>query len=218
MSSADGRPVLRLYGWHPPALSLGWFQPVEPFVQLARSAGLALVRRPTGGGAIHHDQELTFCIVASPGQDGYPASITEAYAWAHDAVAAAVGCLGPVPSLRGGDAPLSVAPRSAGLCFAETTAFDLVDERGRKLVGSAQRRRDGRVLHHGSLPLVASALSPDSASWSELAGRPVPWSEAAEIVAASFASRVQVPWSAPEAAHAEELATAERLAPSLLLA
>ena len=79
LRSADRRPLLRLYGWELQALSLGYFQPLEPFVDVARGAGVVIVRRATGGGAIHHADELTFSIVATPGSDGYSADIVPAY-------------------------------------------------------------------------------------------------------------------------------------------
>ena len=218
LASADSRPVLRLYGWSPAALSLGYFQPVEPFVALAREAGLVLVRRPTGGGAIHHDQELTFGIVATPGRDGYPAAVIEAYEWVHAVLVDALARVGVTVHLRGGDAPLSVRPRTAGLCFADITALDLVDIDGRKLVGSAQRRTGGRVLHHGSIPLEVPALTPGSSSVALRAGRAVARDELAEIVAEVFATRVRGSGLLADTLNADELREAERLAPGCRLA
>jgi len=217
LESVDERPVLRLYGWSPPGVSLGWFQPVEPFVELARSVGADLVRRPTGGGAIHHDDELTFCVVAAPGRDGYPAGTVEAYEWVHGLLADGLEEWGPRLQPRGPGAPLSVRPRDATLCFADHTALDLLDDAGRKVIGSAQRRRGGRVLHHGSLPLSAPALTPDVGSIRKLAGEAVTFDQLAELVAGAFANALglielvaDVPtddeWSA-----AEGLATERRL-------
>lgn len=178
--------MLRLYGWEPAALSLGWFQPREPFEEPARLAGLEIVRRPTGGGAIHHADELTFCLVATPGRDGYPAGIDEAYELVHELLRGALAGLGAQLGFRGGDAPRSVAPRAATLCFDDTTVHDLVDEAGRKVLGSAQRRRAGRVLHHGSLPLSVPALTPAAGALGPCAGRPVSWEEAAAAVEEGF--------------------------------
>lgn len=184
----DPRPALRLYAWEPAALSLGHFQPLEPFVAAARAAGVPIVRRPTGGGAIHHDRELTFCLVARPGEDGYPADVVGAYRWVHELVAGALADLGAELAFRGDDAPLSVRPRDASLCFEETTALDLVDPSGRKLVGSAQRRTQGRVMHHGSIPLARPSLSPGSGSLDVALGRDVGWDEVAESLVARFAT------------------------------
>src|SRR4051794_38396264 len=75
------RPALRFYAWDRPTLSLGYFQPFAD-----RPPGLPVVRRPTGGGAIVHDHELTYALALPPGpwQKGVN--------WAcrmHDAIAAA---------------------------------------------------------------------------------------------------------------------------------
>lgn len=182
----DPRPVLRLYAWRPAALSLGRFQPLEPFLAGAHAAGLAVVRRPTGGGAIHHDDELTFSVVSRPGHDGYPAGIDEAYVCIHAVVREALAGLGVRVEPRGGSAPRSVHPRAATLCFEDTTAHDLVDGQGRKVVGSAQRRTGGRVLHHGSIPLTVPALSPGSGSVGLAAGRAITWDAVAEALVRAF--------------------------------
>lgn len=208
----SARPVLRLYGWDPPALSLGHFQPLGPFEQLARDAGVPIVRRPTGGGAIHHADELTFAFVATPGRHGYPADTVEAYRAVHEVVAAALGDVGAAVAVRGDDVPLSVAPGGATLCFHDTTALDLVvpSHGGGKLVGSAQRRVGERVLHHGSIPLSVPALTPQAASVEQAAGRRVGWDELAEALVARAAARLG-PLDADEPSPDERRA-AERLA------
>lgn len=190
LRGADPRPVLRLYAWEPAALSLGWFQPREAFTAAAASAGAIIVRRPTGGGAIHHDLELTFCIVATPGRDGYPSDVKQAYEFVHEVLREALDSLGVRLHARGGAAPLSTRPRDATLCFDDHTALDLLDSQGRKVVGSAQRRAGGRVLHHGSIPLEVPSLTPDAGSLALAAGRPVSWDEAADALVAAFSARL----------------------------
>ncbi len=212
LRSSDPRPVLRLYAWRPAALSLGYFQPFEPFEALLEGRSLAVVRRPTGGGAIHHDDELTFCLVATPGQGGYPAEIPAAYRWVHDSVRRALAETGARVVYRGDGAPLSVHPRSASLCFLDTTSLDLVDEQGRKVVGSAQRRTGGRVLHHGSIPLQVPELSVGCGSVSDSAGRSVSWDELAEIFVRSFTTTLRNRPLHPEALSSEERRVAGRLA------
>lgn len=190
LNTGDPRPVLRLYRWSPPALSLGWFQPPEPFVELAKRKGLDLLRRPTGGGAIHHDDEVTFCLVAQAEGDGYPEQVVAAYEVVHEVIIHALDQLGVAVSMRGCDMPLSVDPREAGMCFAASTALDLVDEAGRKVVGSAQRRTGGRVLHHGSIPLTIPSLTPEASSVSFVAGRQVHAEELIEVLIDAFESRL----------------------------
>jgi lipoate-protein ligase A len=187
LHSSDERPVLRLYAWDPPGLSLGWFQPAEAFDRAAtEAAGARLVRRPTGGGAIHHEHELTFALVAHPGADGYPAEVVPAYAWVNARLVEALAAVDASVTTRGDDAPLSTRPRDARHCFVDPTALDLVDTAGRKVVGSAQRRVGARVLHHGSVPLRVPALTPGSGSVALAAGRDVGWDELARAVVAAF--------------------------------
>ena len=215
LQGADPRPVLRLYAWDPPALSLGWFQPLDAFDRAAvRAAGAEIVRRPTGGGAIHHDRELTFAVAAPPGRHGYPAGTVEAYRWVHEALVEALARCGARVAFRGGQWPLSVRPRDGSLCFLDHTALDLVDDGGRKVVGSAQRRRGGRVLHHGSVPLVAPALTPGCGSVSLAAGREVGWDELADAVTEAFAVRLAAAGGrlVPGAFSPEELRRADEAA------
>jgi lipoate-protein ligase A len=188
-----GGPVLRLYAWDPPALSLGHFQPRAAFDEAAvRAAGAVMVRRPTGGGAIHHDRELTFSLCAEPGRDGYPAETVEAYRFVHGILQRALAAVGASVVPHGG-ARLSTRPRDGTLCFADHTALDLVDAQGRKVVGSAQRRLAGRVLHHGSVPLEVPRLSPGGGSVALAAGRAVSWDELADEVVAAFAQALPAP-------------------------
>ena len=104
----------------------------------------------------------------------------------HQIVREALGGLGARLSFRGGDAPLSTRPRDGTLCFEDTTAWDLVDGDGRKVVGSAQRHRGGRVLHHGSIPLSVPALSPQGGSVELAIGHAVSWEAVADAIIAGL--------------------------------
>ena len=168
------------------------------------------MRRPTGGGAIHHERELTFAIAAEPGRDGYPAPIVAAYARVHEGLRRALGAVGAAVRPHG-VGPLSTRPRDAAHCFVDLTALDLVDGRGRKVVGSAQRRAGRRVLHHGSIPLEVPALTPDSGSVALAAGRRVGWDELADAVAAALADVLGVVLE-PDALTEAEAARARVLA------
>jgi len=211
LRSKDPAPVLRLYGWRPAALSLGYFQPLEPFLEPAQRAGVEVVRRPTGGGAIHHDDELTFSLIASPGLDGYPAGIVEAYELVHRLLVEGFAGLGAELRFRGGATRLSVRPRDASLCFEDTTSIDLVDASGRKVVGSAQRRVDGRVLHHGSIPLSVPSLTPTAGALGPVAGRELTWDEAADTVQEVFSRGLCGGQVEPSALSADEKRSADSL-------
>src|SRR5690606_24799825 len=135
------------YGWRPHAVSLGWFQRFVDFGDLP--PGTAVVRRLTGGGAIHHGDELTFALVCDAAR--LPREIAAGYRLLHDAIVAALLELG-VRCERLVDGSPPAARPEARWCFAEPGRDDVVTARG-KLVGSAQRRIRApheRVLHHGS--------------------------------------------------------------------
>lgn len=164
-------PTLRLYTWAPPALSLGYFQRVAD-VPVARAgvattpATLPVVRRRTGGGAIHHARELTFSIAADDDHPLYVGPLAESYRRVHAIVAAALAAFDVRAELRG-DRPLASDRRGTGMCFHASHPLDLVwrtPAGWAKGVGSAQRRSGGRVLHHGSIKLAADPLEPGVAT------------------------------------------------------
>lgn len=159
LRSPDESPVLRLYTWAPAALSLGYFQRHDEVVAAlrARAAELPpLVRRLTGGGAIHHARELTFSIAAPLAHPLYQGPVAESYGRVHAALADALARHGAPAGPREGRA-LASDDRASPMCFHNSTALDLVWD-GKKGVGSAQRRSGGRVLHHGSIKLGTTPL------------------------------------------------------------
>jgi lipoate-protein ligase A len=154
LESVDSPPTLRFYSWHPDTLSLGYFQRFAE-VPGAERAG-AVVRRITGGGAIHHVHELTFSIAASLDHPLYRGPIADSYARVHEAIRAALAEVG-VPAEIRGERDLVSDREGTGMCFHKSSPVDLVWGE-RKGVGSAQRRKGGRVLHHGSIKLGTSPL------------------------------------------------------------
>jgi lipoate-protein ligase A len=144
-----GPPVLRVYRWSPPCLSLGRNQPSGGYdrVEIGRR-GMDVVRRPTGGRAVLHHRELTYSVAAREDALG---TLRQAYAAINRALVAGLRTLGIDAALQpaGPDrAPIpSLAP-----CFEQPVEGE-VTAAGRKLVGSAQRRERGVMLQHGSLPL-----------------------------------------------------------------
>ncbi|QDU84409.1 Octanoyltransferase LipM [Planctomycetes bacterium Pla163] len=159
-------PVLRLYTWEPAALSLGYFQKLED-VPAAHMPGLEVVRRFTGGGAIHHAHELTFSIAAPASDPLYRGPVADSYCRVHALLEGALAEFGVASALRC-DQALASDRTGTGMCFHGSTAQDLVwtgtDGERRKGVGSAQRRSGGRVLHHGSIKLAPDPLEPGAAT------------------------------------------------------
>lgn len=155
LEADEAPPTLRLYSWSPDTLSLGYFQKLAdvPGADKARQ----IVRRITGGGAIHHVRELTFSIAASLDHPIYRGPVAESYGRVHAAIVDALALAGVEASPRGAASPIASDQEGTGMCFHHSTPQDLVWN-GRKGVGSAQRRKRGRVLHHGSIKLGDSVL------------------------------------------------------------
>jgi lipoate-protein ligase A len=148
-------PTLRVYGWCQPTLSLGYAQSVQQEVDLAacQAQGVAVIRRPTGGRAVLHDQEVTYSVVMPLSLADGPQTITVHYRRIGMALAAALQALGlPVQLARPQilDAPTR-APASPA-CFAALSRYEL-SVAGKKMVGSAQKRAQRALLQHGSIPL-----------------------------------------------------------------
>jgi lipoate-protein ligase A len=221
-ASRRGTAALRLYGWREPTLSLGYFQRYAERHAHQASRGCAVVRRPSGGGAILHDREITYCL-ALPAGSALRRDPRTAYRAIHQAAAAALAHwrLETVPASR---LPPPIAPPPF-LCFLRYTEDDLIvalqagqgrtaaSRPGFKILGSAQRRRHGAVMQHGSLILARSDYAPEIPGLSEALGRPI---DAAEFRAAWVAEiRASLGFAlCPDELTADEWQAAEELASS----
>ena len=154
----DSRPTLRLYGFAPACLSLGRFQPISDIAENALgSAGVDLVRRPTGGTAVLHDDEVTYAMVLTR-RHVHPFTKRGAYRLCADLLLpllAALGVEASAASAAGHPAVRASDRAGGGDCFGTTSEFEIVAG-GHKLVGSAQTTARGGSLQHGSIPLNAS--------------------------------------------------------------
>jgi lipoate-protein ligase A len=149
----ESLPVLRLYTWSQPAISCGHFQKIEQELDLqaCRRNGIAVVRRPTGGRAVLHGNDLTLTIVAKETELRIGASVEETYRRIAEAIACGLKGLGILVDLVRTQASGGEILGSAS-CFASKSRHELVLG-GRKIFGCAQRRWDGIVLSQGSLQL-----------------------------------------------------------------
>lgn len=133
----DGRvrPTLRLYGWSPPAVSIGYFQRLDEEVhtQTCKDLGIDVVRRITGGGAVLHDKEVTYSVIASETDDSIPRGMLESYKLICAGIIEGLRSLGTEASLSGNDIVVG----------------------SEKVSGNAQNRRSGVILQHGSIFLDA---------------------------------------------------------------
>ncbi len=154
--SSDQPSIVRVYGWHPPAISLGWHQDLNEIdVQRTAAAGIDVVRRPTGGRAILHSDELTYSVVMVASQKG----VLSVYQRISEALVCGLQSLGVRVSLEKSQPhfPSLYRTPSSVACFASAARYEITVS-GRKLVGSAQRLfarpgGDEVVLQHGSILL-----------------------------------------------------------------
>lgn len=151
--------IFRTYGWTVPTLSLGYFQKISDAENDRPWGAAPIVRRSTGGGAIWHHHELTYAI-AVPSDHPLARRSHDLYAAVHSAIIGLLGQRGVSARQRGLEASEKIAAPPPFLCFTDRHAEDIV-ALGSKIVGSAQRRRLGSVLQHGSMLLVHSAFTPE---------------------------------------------------------
>jgi len=155
-----GPPTLRFYTWEGAWLSLGYGQRSGAARRAACArAGVGVVRRPTGGRAVLHGGDLTYALAAPAAL--LPAELRACYGLVAEALLAGLRALGAeaerVPAL----AP---APGHGAFdCFARPAPDELC-ARGRKLVGSAQRRTRGGILQHGSIRVLPDAAEARAAA------------------------------------------------------
>lgn len=198
-------PTLRLYAWTPPCLSLGYAQPWEE-VDLANleREGWEVVRRPTGGRAILHTDELTYAVIGPLTEPRLAGSVLESYQRLAQALVEALHLLGLPAQIT--DKSNAQAPNSNPVCF-EVPAVHEITVAGKKIIGSAQARRREGVLQHGSLPLygdltriiralrfpdelarqaAAERLRQRAMTLEEALGHRVEWEEAAKAFRQAF--------------------------------
>ncbi|MDO8490890.1 MAG: biotin/lipoate A/B protein ligase family protein [Dehalococcoidia bacterium] len=197
-------PTLRLYGWSPACVSVGYFQSVDRDIDMegCRRLGIDVVRRPTGGRAILHDDELTYSVAGSLDDPHLSGSVNQSYRKIAAAIAEGLSIMG-VEVEEWGTAPGPWGRAETGACFGAVWGHEL-SVGGRKLVASAQTRRGGVVLQHGSILLgvdlsglasvlktgdkrsMESTLRSRLTTLSELLGRRVDAKEAAAALQLGF--------------------------------
>jgi lipoate-protein ligase A len=223
-------PTLRLYDWDPACLSLGYAQPISDvnLTQLEAN-GWDLVRRPTGGRAILHTDELTYSVCGLNSDPVLAGDIISSYQRLSAAILSALQQIGlGVQALPNEKDEAGSQPEP--ICFEIPSNYEITVN-GKKLVGSAQSRRMGGVLQHGTLPLtgdltrITQALNfPDEAS-RQMAGErllmrattietslgsTITWDQAADAFIAAFKDVLTLDLQ-PEELSDQELAHAEEM-------
>ena len=149
-------PTLRLYRWHPFCLSLGYGQAAADVDQVRLAArGWDLVRRPTGGKAILHGDEVTYSVALPLEDELARGDVLESYRRLSEGLMAALVLLGLTPVSEKAHAQTSAR---GPVCFEVPSHYEITVH-GRKLIGSAQVRRRAGLLQHGTLPLYGDIAS-----------------------------------------------------------
>lgn len=205
-------PTFRLYAWDPPTLSLGYAQKASDVNLLElKNQGWDLIRRPTGGKAILHIDELTYSITAPVDEPVVSGSLLESYQRISAMLQKALEYLGVQTSA---DKQYENLPNKSEnpICFEVPSNFEITCK-NKKLIGSAQARKLGGVLQHGSLPLygdlsritkVLNYLTDDdlqkaknkvldrAITLSDSASRSISWEETASALVAAFITMMDV--------------------------
>jgi lipoyl(octanoyl) transferase len=218
-------PVLRLYAWNPACISLGYSQPGTDVDQdAADRRGWHIVRRPTGGRAILHTDELTYSVMAPLDEPRVTGSVLESYRRLSVALVAAIQSLGIAVQAEK-EYPNTIKTNSGGpVCFDVPSNYEITAN-GKKLIGSAQARRLGGVLQHGSLPLhgdltriiqglvysddaarqrAAQRLLERAATVEMILNQRVAWEEAANAFVQGFSQTLNIEFIVDEPTPAEK--------------
>jgi lipoate-protein ligase A len=212
---ADERvlPTLRFYAWLPPCLSVGYSQRVMRSVDLeaCHAMGYDVVRRPTGGRAVLHIDELTYSVILPQDDPRVSGGVVPSYRRLSEGLLVGLRRLG-VNAVQAQPVGRSTGEDRTAACFDSPSHFEMMVE-GKKLVGSAQVRRRGVVLQHGALPLkgditrivrvlqlsseehrgrLAARLADMSATLAQVAGRVLSFDEVAQALAEGFAEALNL--------------------------
>jgi lipoate-protein ligase A len=230
-STGEVPPTLRFYGWNPAAVSIGYFQKAEAEIDLqaCQVRGFDVVRRLTGGRAVLHDAELTYSLVVKENYPFLPKTITASYRYLSEGLITGLHQLGAAVKMT---IPLSaygqkIKQASSAACFDAPSHYEITYE-GRKLVGSAQTRKRGVILQHGSILIrfspqtvaailqlpsaqlrekTAAMLARRAVSLEEILGRTVEFPELCSVLTPAFCLALGVTFELGELTLPEQAAS-----------
>jgi lipoate-protein ligase A len=218
-------PTLRLYSWEPACLSIGYAQPfADVDTKQLNLKRWQVVRRPTGGRAILHIDELTYSMIGAFSEPRLAGSVLESYQRLSTALLTALQTLGISAQALAKEKSSTASINPNPVCFEVPSDYEITYQ-GRKLIGSAQARRKEGVLQHGSLPLFGDLMRitqvlryPDEDARNAAAirlldraitvegvlGHLVPWDIAARAVSEAFQSALDIEFFQQDLSKAEE--------------
>jgi len=170
MEQIGGRPLLRIYEWSEPTVTLGYFLPLSDATDSFSDDELTYVRRWTGGGVVDHRTDITYTLVIPRSHELATARGAESYRVIHQALGDTLGLLGEQVRLTVVD-----EGDGAAACFSNPVAYDLINMSGGKVAGAGQRRTKYGLLHQGSVitvadrdrfsPALVQVLSDQASAW-----------------------------------------------------
>ncbi len=213
VAGKGGGPVVRLYGWNSPSVTIGRFQNIDRALNLevCKKRGVTVVRRPTGGRLVYHGHDLTYSVSARLGVPPFDGGIIPSYTIISQWLVDGLKQLGISASLAEGQVHHTTGVRTRELCFSAASRYEIICQ-GRKLAGSAQLRSGGAMLQQGSVPLTLAAgsvaeiirlpketfgnrdrlvdtFTARAISVMEAAGRSIHWDEIAKALTSSLRER-----------------------------
>jgi len=146
-------PTIRFYAWNPSTVSCGYNQKVDDEIDFTNleKFGFGFIRRPTGGRLVLHDQEITYSVIA-PIEGKFAGNVTQAYSVISLALAEGLQKMGVDVELEKGNLEVKHQRQAANPCFSSSSKYELKCQ-NKKIVGSAQVRRNDALLQHGSILL-----------------------------------------------------------------
>jgi len=217
-------PTLRLFAWKPACLSLGHAQPfAEVDTQALAQRGWDVVRRPTGGRAILHVDELTYSVIAPEHDPRVQGGVLDSYLRLSQALLEVLRLLGLDPQAN--EKPVEKSKKINPVCFEVPSNYEITVNQ-KKLIGSAQARRKGGILQHGTLPLfgdltriIAALKFPDDSAKSRaksrllehattvelILGKRIKWQEASDAFQHAFAETLNLNFERGELSQKERL-------------
>ncbi len=206
-AAASGQTTLRFYRWSEPTLSLGYFQAVSSRAHHPASLACPVVRRATGGGAIVHDQELTYSF-CTPVANRMSQSALPLYQLFHDSLVETLK-IWHIEARLWKTTTKAKTHDEPFLCFQRRSDGDVVIK-NQKVAGSAQRRHHGTVLQHGSILLRRSNSAPELDGIEQVAQTTIDVLDLASRFAEQLARLLQVTFAESQLA-SHEIQVARRI-------